>query len=332
MRLACAVSSVLLLILGLTLTQPASGDEKRQIKFNAKELSIRATLRVFSKLLGSTVEADPTVPDVPITVDISADGVDVAISQFVDAAAKRIPGLFHEAKGLGYVLKVRPGSPAPPKFVPVSDPAGLITFSCIRMPLRKAVALLYRQPGVPDKPPVRIEDDVPDVLLTLHASENDRYAVLRHLVRQASPIVPDVRLVKEGEMLVVGMRPGVRFESSIPNVTPAAKSPDRRIICGYKDTPSHDLLVLLTSRILPRFGKRTELHVAPNVPNVPVDLEVVSADEEMVLEQLLSFLKAQIRELEVEQKPGSLRLSVKNAVVCRPVRARCAPGHRCGAA
>lgn len=150
----------------------------------------------------------------------------------------------------------------------VVRPRGAI--ECRDTPLRGAVALLGAQSGLV----IRVDDTVPSVRVTLSLKGVPYEDILRVLVRQAAVTAPGLRVAREsGAYLVHRIAVEAPGKAPVPAAEPLGSpilSPAflRKISVGFRDEGARQAL----ARVFELAG--APLSIEPNVPNVPVTVDI----------------------------------------------------------
>lgn len=144
------------------------------------------------------------------------------------------------------------------------------SFECRDTPLRSALALLHTQSGLE----IKLEESVPNVPVTLALKEVSYEDILRVLVRQVAVSVPGLRVTRLGTSYAVHRAPPPADGSSqheaseplgSPTLTPAML---RKVSVGFQEEGVRQALTRLFSLA------GAPVSVEPNVPNVPVSVNV----------------------------------------------------------
>lgn len=167
-----------------------------------------------------------------------------------------------------------PAGPVPKVSVDLKDAA-----------LRDGIRMLFEGTGLQ----YSIEPSVPNVPVSLSVQDVPAPAALRLLLRQAAASVSGLTFSRDGKVYVIRVRRAEAEPGPRSGVVLAADEGERKVTLNFRDTPLRDAINILFT------GSGLQYAVDPNVPNVPVNLNV--------------------REITVQQ---ALRLVIKQAAATAP--------------
>lgn len=202
----------------------------------------------------------PNVPDVPVTLNLERRPAALAIRDALRVASVRLPGLYLVREGEVYVIALRHVAADP---VAAGARLGLgvgkrVDLDLKEVPLPVALRELFQGSGIN----YLIEPNVPNVPITAVLRGVEFETALRLVIRTAATAVPHLDYRVEDGACVIGVRPAG---------APAAAAPapaERKVTLNLKDVPLRNALELLFA------GTGIQYSVAPDVPNVPVNVEL----------------------------------------------------------
>ena len=237
------------------------------------------------------------VPDVPIRTHFSYANLDEAVDAVVKAGRASDAELKLSRDGGKYVLSnehpfhpedalASPAGPEQWAWVHASGAGedALVDADLRNLPLREAIRSAFIGSGLQ----YTVDPNVPNVPVTLNLRDIHFPAMLRLVVRQAAVQIPGLEVAKQDQVYVVSIRPVSPPAAALP-AQPGEAVGERKITLDIRDMPLRDVIALLFK------GSGLQYAIDPNVPNVPITLN--------------------IRDISV---PAALRLIIRQAAVQVP--------------
>ncbi len=268
------------------------------------ELQLASLARLLSRSTGETYEVDPALRQHRGKVSLSRVAQEEVPQQLRKQLAPQIPGVVVERRGEAWVIALEKGVPVPPILAPNASPLGRVTTVLGGVPLRKAYRLLFEEaPGVRKASPftVSVDENVPDIPVSLVHSANDETLLIRLLTRMAASSQRDLRMVRTDDQFKIGIRPDVRDEFGLfPPVVAPQNPRDRRIVSAFERFPLRDAIRMVASRTATPSGRERGFEVDEKVANTPVTFKLITHDPNVLLRSFLAEARKQIRGLSSE--------------------------------
>lgn len=214
------------------------------------------------------------VPELPVRAQVSAATLDEAVRAVLKAARAVDPELTLSRTQNRYLLfNAHPYHPevalpdsGPPYWAQV-EASGRgederLTADFRDMPLRDVISAAMAGSSLR----YTVDPNVPNIPVNFNIRDVQRPALLRLVVRQAAVAIPGLELSQQDEVYVVSIRPGAAPAARA--APPREAGADRKITLDLRDMPLRDAIALLFK------GSGLQYAIDPNVPNVPITLNI----------------------------------------------------------
>jgi hypothetical protein len=249
----------------------------KRVTFNWRGVGFRKALERLMEDRKTPYVVETDVPEVPVTLRVADQSAEQALRELIRTASQQAPGLYLEREGEAYVIGLRrvtpPQTPTPTKEVAGDGREPRITLKLENTPLREAIETVLRGSGVQ----YAIDPSVPNVPINLNIRDTGLQAALRLVIRQGATAVPGLTLSREGEVY----RVRVRNDSTAEAGPPAEPREQKKVTVNFRDTPLRDAINIIFT------GTGEQFSVDPNVPNVPVNLNLRDVRLEAALRMII---------------------------------------------
>jgi hypothetical protein len=238
----------------------------------------------------------PGVGEVPVTLRLEDVTPQAALRLLVGAAARSAPEITHRRVEEVYVVYRREAAPgaapraAPP---PLDGPAAdwKVTGSLLDLPLGLVLSQLFAGSGIQHL----LEPAVPAARVSVRLAHTPLTSVLRALAHA----VPGMTAARRGEVYLLRVPgPELRPEEAMVPADVTRAEIDRRIALTARNAPLRDVVEQVFA------GSGLPYLVAPDVPDVPLTLEVRDMELQSLLRVVVRLAAERVPDLTLSRRDG----------------------------
>jgi hypothetical protein len=306
----------LLSIAVLALVRPASagpeaGDDHlagamSRITLDLQQVPLRRALELVCGGAGLRYSMAADVPDVPVDLKLRDMPVKVAVRRIVRAAARQVPGLGVDSEGEIWSIAIQK---VPSRVTQFRGPGWRVSLAAQGVPLRRALDTLFANADMW----CVVDPNVPDVPVNIAFRDVPLRSGVWLVVGAASARGPRLALRQEGDNFVLGLqqRPGAPAVRVVAPAQAKARPVQSRVNVNLRYVPLRKALKTASG------SAPLRCIVEPNVPDVPVTMQVRNLTAEAAVQQITSVASLSARGMNyaragdvvvvyMEHRPGRL--------------------------
>jgi hypothetical protein len=171
--------------------------------------------------------------------------------------------------------------------VRAQDAAGAnrkVTLQATDAPLRRVIEMLFEGSGLQ----YAVDPNVPDVRINMGVSQAPLREALELVMRLGASQVPGLSYTVQDGVYLIQLRPGGGRNPRVPAVTATGEGPNRKLSLNLRDMPLRKAIEMLFT------GSGLQWAVEPNVPDVPINLNVRDLNLQAALRLVVRLASAQV--------------------------------------